>query len=94
MVEASQALQVTLLIWFIVLFIDGPHLAAIALGRLPDMEITVFDQARELKEIGASIALQPCALRCLEKMGLGDEVEKLAYRCGEHPLVCRMRHKM
>jgi hypothetical protein len=47
----------------------------------------VFDQARELREIGASIALQPCALRCLEKLGLGEEVERLAYRQGEHPLV-------
>lgn len=62
-------------------------LAAIVLCRLPNVEITIFDQARELKEIGASIALQPCALRCLEKMGLGDEIEKLAYRHGEHPLV-------
>lgn len=64
-----------------------PDKAAIALGKLADVKIEVFDQARELREIGASIALQPCALRCLEKLGLGEEVERLAYRHGEHPLV-------
>jgi 2-polyprenyl-6-methoxyphenol hydroxylase-like FAD-dependent oxidoreductase len=61
--------------------------AAVALGKLTGVEVEVFDQARELREIGASIALQPCALRCLEKLGLGEEVERLAYRHGEHPLV-------
>lgn len=66
--------------------------AALALSRLPlipgvRLDIEVFDQARELREIGASIALQPCALRVLEKLGLGKEVEELAYRYGEHPLV-------
>ena len=65
---------------------------ALALSRLPPvpgvrLDIEIFDQARELREIGASIALQPCALRVLEKLGLGKEVEELAYRYGEHPLV-------
>ncbi|ORY24119.1 hypothetical protein BCR39DRAFT_547657 [Naematelia encephala] len=63
--------------------------AAIALSQLPHVHVDVFDQASALREIGASIALQPCALRCLEKLGLGEEVEKLAWRYGEHPLVHR-----
>lgn len=34
----------------------------------------------DFREIGASIALQPCGLRILEKLGVGEEVEELAYR--------------
>ncbi|KAL7423383.1 hypothetical protein Q5752_002686 [Cryptotrichosporon argae] len=62
--------------------------SAIALLRLGH-DVQVFDGARELREIGASIALQPCALRCLDKLGLGADVGALAYRHGPHPLVHR-----
>lgn len=61
--------------------------AAISLSQVPGLHVELFDAASELREIGASIGIQPCALRCLEKLGLGQEVDALAYRHGEYPLV-------
>ncbi|TFB00105.1 hypothetical protein CCMA1212_008325 [Trichoderma ghanense] len=54
---------------------------AISLTRIsgiPDLDIQLYEQAPELREIGASIALSPNGLRTLEKLGvdsaLSDEV--------------------
>lgn len=51
---------------------------AIALQRLAYLDVELYEQAPELKEIGASIALSPNGLRTLEKLGvfnaLDDEV--------------------
>ncbi|KAL4773328.1 hypothetical protein BDW60DRAFT_215748 [Aspergillus nidulans var. acristatus] len=54
---------------------------AISLSRIaaiPDLEIQLYEQAPELLEIGASIALNPNGMRTLEKLGvhnaLTDEV--------------------
>ncbi|KAE8376058.1 hypothetical protein BDV26DRAFT_282968 [Aspergillus bertholletiae] len=51
---------------------------AVALRRLPYAEVELFEQATELREIGASIAISPNGLRSLEKLGvlnaLDDEV--------------------
>ncbi|KAL4819708.1 putative monooxygenase [Aspergillus spinulosporus] len=54
---------------------------AISLSRIaaiPDLEIQLYEQAPELLEIGASIALSPNGMRTLEKLGvhnaLTDEV--------------------
>ncbi|KAB8227004.1 uncharacterized protein BDW43DRAFT_317244 [Aspergillus alliaceus] len=44
--------------------------AAIALRRLPYIDVELFEQATELREIGASIALSPNGLRSLEKLGV------------------------
>ncbi|KAL6880004.1 hypothetical protein HDV57DRAFT_498644 [Trichoderma longibrachiatum] len=46
---------------------------AISLMRtsgIPDLDIQLFEQASELREIGASIALSPNGLRTLEKLGV------------------------
>lgn len=43
-----------------------------------------YERRRVCREIGASIALQPCGLRILEKLGVGSEVEAVAYR-GPNP---------
>ncbi|KAH0493371.1 hypothetical protein TgHK011_000044 [Trichoderma gracile] len=46
---------------------------AISLTRIsgiPDLDIQLFEQAPELREIGASIALSPNGLRTLEKLGV------------------------
>ncbi|KAL1408357.1 hypothetical protein Q8F55_005166 [Vanrija albida] len=63
--------------------------AAIALQRLGALDISVFDGASALREVGASIGLQACALRALDKLGLGDAVEEIAYRHGSQPLTHR-----
>ncbi|KAK1240396.1 hypothetical protein MKX07_004424 [Trichoderma sp. CBMAI-0711] len=54
---------------------------AISLTRIsgiPDLDIQLFEQSPELREIGASIALSPNGLRTLERLGvdsaLSDEV--------------------
>ncbi|KAL1857939.1 hypothetical protein Plec18170_003163 [Paecilomyces lecythidis] len=50
----------------------------LALKKLPNIEVELYEQAPELKEIGASIAISPNGLRTLEKLGalnaLDDEV--------------------
>jgi salicylate hydroxylase len=47
---------------------------AIALKPHPLFNITIYEKAAELKEIGASIALGPNGLRTLERLGLSDVI--------------------
>jgi len=55
--------------------------AAIALRRHPNIDVTLFDKATELKEIGASIALGPNGLRTLERLGLYNAIsDDVAFR--------------
>ncbi|KAL7941293.1 FAD/NAD(P)-binding domain-containing protein [Trichoderma barbatum] len=48
------------------------------ISKIPDLDIQLYEQAPELREIGASIALSPNGLRTLEKLGvhsaLTDEI--------------------
>ena len=54
---------------------------AIALRRHPNINVTLFDKATELKEIGASIALGPNGLRTLERLGLYNAIsDDVAFR--------------
>ncbi|KAE8368952.1 hypothetical protein BDV27DRAFT_141643 [Aspergillus caelatus] len=54
---------------------------AVALRRLPYIEIELFEQATELREIGASIAISPNGLRSLEKLGVLNALdEDVAFR--------------
>ncbi|KAL0570339.1 hypothetical protein V5O48_011636, partial [Marasmius crinis-equi] len=46
--------------------------SAISLQRLPNVSVHLFEQASELREVGASIALGPNGLRGLEEMGVGE----------------------
>jgi salicylate hydroxylase len=55
--------------------------AAIALRKHPLINVTLYDKATELKEIGASIALGPNGLRTLERLGLHDAIsDEVSYR--------------
>ncbi|KAK0103266.1 hypothetical protein ONS95_005299 [Cadophora gregata] len=55
--------------------------AAIALLKHPLIEISIYEKATELKEIGASIALGPNGLRTLERLGLHDAIsDEVAFR--------------
>lgn len=49
--------------------------AAIALSRLPDVEVSIFEQARELREIGAGIRIGYNCWRVLELLGAAEEVK-------------------
>ena len=55
--------------------------AAIALSQHPHINITIYEAATELKEIGASIALGPNGLRTLERLGLDNAIsDEVAFR--------------
>ncbi|CZR65806.1 related to salicylate 1-monooxygenase [Phialocephala subalpina] len=55
--------------------------AAIALRKHPLIDVQVYEQAPELLEIGASIALGPNGLRTLERLGLQNAISnEVCYR--------------
>ena len=55
--------------------------AAIALRRLPNVHVDIYEQATELREIGASIALGPNGLRTLQRLGVDNAIsDEMAYR--------------
>ncbi|MFD8570212.1 FAD-dependent oxidoreductase [Streptomyces sp. NPDC059639] len=55
----------------------GGLTAALAL-HLRGWRVTVLEQARELKPVGAGISLAPNAQRALDVVGLGDDIRSLA----------------
>lgn len=66
--------------------------AAIALRQHPNINITLYEKATELKEIGASITLGPNGLRTLQRLGLEDCItDQVAYR-GPNPISRFYRH--
>ncbi|KAF4918769.1 Salicylate hydroxylase [Colletotrichum viniferum] len=55
--------------------------SAIALKAHPGINVQIFDKARELREVGASIALGPNGLRTLEKVGIHNALDdEIAFR--------------
>lgn len=48
--------------------------AAIALSKLPNMEVKIFEQARELREIGAGIRIGYNCWKVLNLLGADDDV--------------------
>jgi salicylate hydroxylase len=53
----------------------------IALSRHPLINITIYERATELREIGASIALGPNGLRTLERLGITNALnDEVAFR--------------
>ena len=54
----------------------GGLTAALAL-RARGLSVTVFEQASELREIGAGVSIFPNATRLLQRIGLGNEIEKI-----------------
>src|SRR5215467_9791560 len=54
----------------------GGVTAAIALKRA-GLDVTVFERADELREVGSGLPLWTNALRALHVIGLTDELEKL-----------------
>ncbi|WP_036050198.1 FAD-dependent monooxygenase [Bradyrhizobium sp. Tv2a-2] len=54
----------------------GGLTAALAL-RARGLDVTIFEQAGELREIGAGVSIFPNATRLLQRIGLTDEIEKI-----------------
>jgi salicylate hydroxylase len=57
----------------------GGLAAALALGRA-GIDIQVYEQAQQLAEVGAGVSLAPNGLRMLERLGVGEEIERLGAR--------------
>jgi salicylate hydroxylase len=55
----------------------GGLTATIALTRIADADVTIFEQAKELKEVGAGVQLTPNGERALNYLGLFDDVKKV-----------------
>jgi salicylate hydroxylase len=49
--------------------------AAIALSKLPNVEVTIYEQARELREIGAGIQIGYNCWKVLELLDAADNVK-------------------
>jgi 2-polyprenyl-6-methoxyphenol hydroxylase-like FAD-dependent oxidoreductase len=62
--------------------------AACAL-RCRGIEVTVFEQADSLGEIGAGLSIFPNGLRQLERMGLGPALAEVGARIGDASQYCR-----
>lgn len=62
--------------------------SAIALSKLPNVEVTIYEQARELREIGAGIQIGYNCWKVLELLEAADAVkghiqETIIHRCVE-----------
>jgi 2-polyprenyl-6-methoxyphenol hydroxylase-like FAD-dependent oxidoreductase len=54
------------------------------------IDVTVFEQANALGEVGAGVFIYPNSLRQLERMGLGDALAAVGARVGAGSQYCRM----
>jgi salicylate hydroxylase len=55
--------------------------AAIGLKDLPYLEVEIYEKAKKLEEIGASIALGPNGMRTLERLGVENALDgSIAFR--------------
>ena len=57
----------------------GGMAAAVAL-RQAGIDVQVHEQAQQLTEVGAGVSLAPNGLRMLERLGLGEAVERVGVR--------------
>jgi salicylate hydroxylase len=54
------------------------------------IEVTVFEQAAELGEVGAGVMITPNSVRLMCRMGFGPDLERLGGRIGEGSSYMRM----
>jgi salicylate hydroxylase len=57
----------------------GGMAAAVALARA-GIDVRVYEQARELTEVGAGVSLAPNGLRMLDRLGVGEGIRRLGAR--------------
>ena len=57
----------------------GGMAAAVALDRA-GIDVQVYEQARELTEVGAGVSLAPNGLRMLDRLGVGEGIRRLGAR--------------
>jgi salicylate hydroxylase len=61
----------------------GGLTAALAL-RYKGFDVTVFEQAATIREVGAGIQLSPNAMRVFAQLGLDDEIKRIAFEPDSH----------
>jgi 2-polyprenyl-6-methoxyphenol hydroxylase-like FAD-dependent oxidoreductase len=59
----------------------GGLTAALAL-RARGLDVSVFEQAEVLREIGAGVSIHPNAIRLLKRVGLEDQLQKIGSPIG------------
>jgi salicylate hydroxylase len=57
----------------------GGTAAAVALARA-GIDVRVYEQAQQVAEVGAGVSLAPNGLRMLERLGVGEGIERLGAR--------------
>lgn len=62
----------------------GGLATAIALSKLPDVTVTIYEQARELREIGAGINIGFNCWKVLELLGADEDVNGHVHGLVEH----------
>ncbi len=65
-------------------------LAAANALRSRGIEVTVFEQAKVLGEVGAGVFIYPNSLRQLERMGFGEALAAVGAKVGPGSVYCRM----
>lgn len=65
--------------------------AAIALQGKPGIDVRIYERTKELREVGATIALGPNGLRTLERLGINNALDdSIAFRNKSgHPMIYR-----
>lgn len=56
----------------------GGLIAALALSRFPNIQVDVYEAARELTEVGAGIGMWPRTWRILQTLGLAHDLSEAA----------------
>ena len=59
----------------------GGTAAAVALAQA-GIDVRVYEQARQLTEVGAGVSLAPNGLRILDRLGVGDGIARVGARYG------------
>jgi salicylate hydroxylase len=55
----------------------GGLTCAIALSKYRDIEVTIYESAAKLTELGAGVGIWPRPWRVLEALGVGDDLLKM-----------------
>ncbi|KAH3661442.1 hypothetical protein OGAPHI_006849 [Ogataea philodendri] len=67
--------------------------AAVALSKLPNVEITVYEKSQGIREVGAAITLTEGGLVTLSKVFDLEELEPILYRSPKHGHITRRHWK-
>ena len=50
------------------------------------LDVKIFEQASEIREVGAGVATWPNTIRLLNRLGLGDTLQEIGVRNGNNPI--------